>query len=79
MSDADREWTIEHTGEQPYDILSVLDHDETSVTIRGPNERDRPGNRRTREWRKTFQTLGAGSDFGRLSRQRAWCLSVCGD
>lgn len=37
MSDADREWTIEHTGEQLYDILSLLDHDETSLKIRGLN------------------------------------------
>ncbi len=37
MSDADREWTIEHTGERLYDILSVLDDDETSVKIWGPN------------------------------------------
>ena len=33
MSDADREWTIEHAGEQLYDIVILLDYDETSVKI----------------------------------------------
>ena len=31
MSDADREWTIEHAGEQLYDIISSLDYDETNL------------------------------------------------
>ena len=33
MSEADRGWTIEHAGEQRYDIVSLLDYDETSVKI----------------------------------------------
>ena len=33
--------------------------------------RDRPDNRRTREWRETFGTREKASEFGRLSRQRA--------
>ncbi|HUL99430.1 MAG TPA: hypothetical protein VLU24_08435 [Mycobacterium sp.] len=33
MSDADREWTIEHAGEQLYDIISSLDYDETKFEI----------------------------------------------
>jgi hypothetical protein len=33
MSDADREWTIEHAGEQLYDIVILLDYDEPSVKI----------------------------------------------
>lgn len=33
MSHADREWTMEHAGEQLYDIMSLLDYDETSVKI----------------------------------------------
>jgi hypothetical protein len=36
MSDADREWTIEQAGEQLYDIISLLDYDETSVNMWGP-------------------------------------------
>jgi hypothetical protein len=42
MSDADREWTIEHAGEQLYDIISLLDYDETSVNMWGPTATD-PG------------------------------------
>ncbi len=36
MCDADREWTIEHAGEQPYGIIGLVDYDETSVTIWNP-------------------------------------------
>jgi hypothetical protein len=32
MSDADREWTIEHAGEQLYDIISLLEWRETFET-----------------------------------------------
>ena len=36
MSDADQEWTIEHAGEQLYDIIILLDYDETGVKIWRP-------------------------------------------
>ena len=36
MSDADREWTIEHAGERLYDIVILLDYDETRVKIWRP-------------------------------------------
>lgn len=36
MSDADREWTIEHAGEQLYAIVILLDYDGTSVKIWRP-------------------------------------------
>ena len=70
MSDADREWTIEHAGEQLYDIISLLGDDETSVKIWGPAETDpttveqENGARLSRPWRQA-------SEFGRLSCQRA--------
>ena len=68
MSDADREWTIEHAG--LYDIISLLDYDETSVKIWGPTATDpttveqKDGARLSRPWRPA-------SEFGLLSRQRA--------
>jgi hypothetical protein len=40
MSDADQEWTIEHAGEQLYDIIILLDYDETSVKIWRPTATD---------------------------------------
>ena len=40
MSDADREWTIEHAGQQLSDIISLLNYDETSVKIWGPTATD---------------------------------------
>ena len=55
MSDADQEWTIKHAGEQLYDIISLLDYDETSVKIWRPSRQPS-----TREWRETFETLEAG-------------------
>jgi hypothetical protein len=70
MSDADREWTIEHAGEQPYDIISSLDYDETKIKIWGPTAIDpttvvrENGAIPSRPWRQA-------SEFGRLSRQRA--------
>jgi hypothetical protein len=65
MSDADREWTIEHAGEQLYDIVILLDYDETSVKIWRPTATDpKNGARLSRPARQA-------SEFGRLSRQRA--------
>ena len=58
MSDADREWTIEHAGEQLYDIVILLDYDDKRQDME--TDRDRPGNRRTEEKRETFETLEAG-------------------
>jgi hypothetical protein len=48
MSDADREWTIEHAGEQLYDIVILLDYDETSVKIWRPTAKPtrQPSNKR---------------------------------
>ena len=70
MSDADQEWTIEHAGEQLYDIIILLDYDETSVKIWGPSatgpatvEQENDA-RLSRPWRQA-------SEFGRPSRQRA--------
>ncbi|MFZ0228786.1 MAG: hypothetical protein WA622_24575 [Mycobacterium sp.] len=40
MSDADQEWTIEHAGEQLYDIVILLDYDETRVKIWRPTATD---------------------------------------
>jgi len=40
MFDADREWTIEHAGEQLYDIVILLDYDEPSVKIWRPTATD---------------------------------------
>ena len=59
MSDADREWTIEHAGEQLYDIISLLDYDETSVKMCGPTATD-PTTVEQEEWRETFETVDAG-------------------
>jgi hypothetical protein len=70
MSAADREWTIEHAGEQLYDIINLLDGDETSVKLWGPTATDpttvehENGARLSRPWRQA-------SEFGRLARQRA--------
>jgi hypothetical protein len=70
MSDADREWTIEHAAEQVYDIISLLDYDEATVKICGPTAADPTtveqdnGARLSRPWRQA-------SEFGPLSRQRA--------
>jgi hypothetical protein len=78
MSDADREWTIEHAGEQLYDIVILLDYDETSVKIWRPTATD-PTNRRTREWRETFETLEAGERIRAAVTPAGWRLTVCGD
>jgi hypothetical protein len=78
MSDADREWTIEHAGEQLYDIIILLDYDETSVKIMG-TDRNRPDNRRTREWRETFETLEAGKRIRAALTPAGRRLTVCGD
>ena len=59
MSDPDREWTIEHAGEQLYDIISLLDYDETSVKMWGPTAID-PTTVEQEEWRETFETVEAG-------------------
>ena len=59
MSDADREWTIEHAGEQLYDIISSLDYEETSVKMCGPTATD-PTTLEQEEWRETFETVDAG-------------------
>ena len=70
MFDADREWTMEHAGEQLYDIVILLDYDEASVKIGGPTATDpttvdqENGARLSRPWRQA-------SEFGRPSRQRA--------
>jgi hypothetical protein len=70
MSDADREWTIEHAGEQLYDIVILLDYDETGVEIWRPTATDpatveqKNSARLSRPWRQA-------SEFGRPSRQRA--------
>ena len=53
MSDADREWTIEHAGEQLYDIISLLDYDETSVKMCRPTATD-PTTVEQEEWREIF-------------------------
>ena len=59
MSDADREWTIEHAGEQLYDIISLLDYDETSVKMCRPTATD-PTTVEQEEWREAFETVDAG-------------------
>ena len=70
MFDADREWTIEHAGEQLYDIVILLDYDEPSVKIWRPTATDptaveqENGARLSRPWRQA-------REFGRPSRQRA--------
>ena len=65
MSDADREWTIEHAGEQLYDIISMLDYDETSVKMCRPTRQ--PSNKKNgaRLSRPRMQA----SEFGWLSRR----------
>ena len=67
MCDADREWTIEHAGEQLYDIISSLDYDETSVKIADRprptrNSNKKNGARLSRPWMQA-------SEFGWLSRR----------
>jgi hypothetical protein len=42
-------------------------------------DRDRPDNRRTREWRETFETLEAGERIRAAVTPAGWCLTVCGD
>jgi hypothetical protein len=69
MSHADREWTIEHAGEQLYDIMSLLDYDETSVKIWGPTATDRTTVEQENGARLSRPARQA-SEFGRLSRQR---------
>jgi len=70
MSDADREWTIEHAGEQLYDIVILLDYDEPSFKIWRPTATD-PTTVEQEKWRETFKPWRQASEFGRLSRQRA--------
>ena len=70
MSDADREWTIEHAGEQLYDIISLLDYDETSVKIWGPTATD-PTTVEQENGARLSRPSRQASEFGRLSRQRA--------
>jgi hypothetical protein len=70
MSDADREWTIEHAGEQLYDIICLLDYDETSVKIWGPTATD-PTTVEQENGARPSRPARQASEFGRLSRQRA--------
>jgi hypothetical protein len=70
MSDADREWTIEHAGEQLYD---------TSACSTTTKQASRYGDRTATDPTTVEQENGArlsrpwrhASEFGRLSRQRA--------
>jgi hypothetical protein len=61
MSDADREWTIEHAA-QLYDTSACSTT--TTQTSRYKDGRDRPDNRRTREWRETFGTRERRANSG---------------
>jgi hypothetical protein len=61
MSDADRESTTDHAGEQPYTSISLLDHDETSIKIFGPTATDPTISKPCR----------LTNGFSRLARQRA--------
>jgi hypothetical protein len=70
MSDADREWTIEHAGEQLYEIVILLDHDETSVKIWRPTATD-PTTVEQENGARLSRPRRQASEFGRPSRQRA--------
>jgi hypothetical protein len=70
MSDADREWTIEHAGEQLYDIISLLDYDETSVKRWGPTATD-PTTVEQENGARLSRPARQVREFGRLSRQGA--------
>ena len=78
MSDADREWTIEHAGEQLYDIISLLDYDDTRVKIWGPTATD-PTTVEQEIGRETFGTLEAGERIRAALTPAGWRLTVCGD
>jgi hypothetical protein len=70
MSDADQEWTIEHAGEQLYDIVILLDYDETRVKIWGPTATD-PTTVEQENGAGLSRPARQASEFGRPSRQRA--------
>jgi hypothetical protein len=77
MSDADREWTIEHAGEQLYDSSACSTTAEKRQDM--ATDRDRPDNRRTREWRETFQTLEAGELIRAALTPAGWRLTLGDD
>ena len=70
MPDADREWTIEHAGEQLHDIISLLDYNETSVKIWGPTATD-PTIVEQETSARLSRPLRQASEFRWLSRQGA--------
>ena len=70
MSDADQEWTIKHAGEQLYDIISLLDDDDTSVKLWGPTATE-PTTVEQENGARLSRPSRQASEFGRLSRQRA--------
>ena len=78
MLDADREWTIEHAGEQLYDIVILLDYDEPSVKIWRPTATD-PTTVEQEIWCETFETLEAGERIRAAVTPAGWRLTVCGD
>lgn len=76
MSAADREWTVEHAGEeQLYDIISLLDYDETSVKIWGPTATD-PTTANKKTGARLSRPRRQASEFGRRSRRRLASGSV---
>jgi hypothetical protein len=78
MSDADREWTIEHAGEQLYDIVILLDYDETSVKIWRPTATD-PTTVEHENGARLSRPLEAGERIRAAVTPAGWCLTVCGD
>lgn len=78
LSAADREWTVEHAGEeQLYDIISLLDYDETSVKIWGPTATD-PTTANKRLARDFRDPEGRRANSGG-AHAAGWRLAVCGD
>lgn len=74
MRDADREWTIEHAGEQPYDIIGLVDYDEASVTICGPTRQ--PSNK---TMTRDFRDPEAGERIRAALTPAGRPLGVCDD
>jgi hypothetical protein len=54
MADANKDWAIEHEGEQRYDIVSLLVYNATNVEMWGPDATD-PRHAGQEEWRQTVE------------------------